>query len=411
MAATGSPITVVEETPTPVRRAAVLAIGTANPSHCVRQDEFADWYFRVTKSDHLAMLKDKMKRICGKSGIKKRHILPTEEMLNAHPQILDRAVPSLNARMGIAADALPEVAAAAAAEAIAEWGRPASHITHLVVTTSTGGAAAPGIDLRLAALLSLHPAVQRTLLYLHGCGGGASALRVAKDLAENTRGVRVLVVAVETGATAFRPPDEAHLEELVGAALFADGAGSAIVGAIADDDPAVQESRPIFHLVSAAQVTMPETARAVELRLGEVGVEYRLSAVLPSLVRDSIGRCLMDTLAPRGLAGGGWNEMFWAVHPGSRAILDSYEAALGLEPKKLAASRCVLSDYGNMLGATIFFVLDEMRRRRRRRLGEGGDDEEEEGDQKCVWGVMSALGPGITVETMVLRAAGVVDEH
>jgi len=30
----------------------------------VRQDEFTDWYFRVTKSDHLTERKAKMKRMC-----------------------------------------------------------------------------------------------------------------------------------------------------------------------------------------------------------------------------------------------------------------------------------------------------------------------------------------------------------
>jgi hypothetical protein len=44
--------------------AAVLAIGTAVPANCIRQDEFTDWYFRVTKSDHLAKLNAKMKRMC-----------------------------------------------------------------------------------------------------------------------------------------------------------------------------------------------------------------------------------------------------------------------------------------------------------------------------------------------------------
>jgi hypothetical protein len=44
--------------------AAVLAIGTANPANCVLQEEFPDWYFRVTRSDHLVKLKAKMKRIC-----------------------------------------------------------------------------------------------------------------------------------------------------------------------------------------------------------------------------------------------------------------------------------------------------------------------------------------------------------
>lgn len=32
--------------------AAVLGIGTANPPHFVLQNEFADYYFRVTNKDH-----------------------------------------------------------------------------------------------------------------------------------------------------------------------------------------------------------------------------------------------------------------------------------------------------------------------------------------------------------------------
>jgi hypothetical protein len=44
--------------------AAVLAIGTANPESFKLQDDYADYYFRVTKSEHHADLKDKLKRIC-----------------------------------------------------------------------------------------------------------------------------------------------------------------------------------------------------------------------------------------------------------------------------------------------------------------------------------------------------------
>jgi hypothetical protein len=45
--------------------AAMLAIGTANPTGTVvPQDEFADSFFRATKSEHLTELKEKLKRIC-----------------------------------------------------------------------------------------------------------------------------------------------------------------------------------------------------------------------------------------------------------------------------------------------------------------------------------------------------------
>ena len=36
--------------------AAVLAIGTANPASCMLQNDYADYYFRVTNSDHLPEL-------------------------------------------------------------------------------------------------------------------------------------------------------------------------------------------------------------------------------------------------------------------------------------------------------------------------------------------------------------------
>jgi hypothetical protein len=44
--------------------AAVLAIGTANPPNCVSQEEYPDYYFRVTRSEHLTDLKQKLKNMC-----------------------------------------------------------------------------------------------------------------------------------------------------------------------------------------------------------------------------------------------------------------------------------------------------------------------------------------------------------
>lgn len=90
-----------------------------------------------------------------------------------------------------------------------------------------------------------------------------------------------------------------------------------------------------------------------------------------------------------------WNDLFWVVHPGQVGILDRIDEVLQLKPEKLSASRRVLSDYGNM-GATVIFVLNEMRRQRC--LSPHPDELDD-------WGVLIAFGPGITAETMVLRGA------
>ena len=73
----------------------------------------------------------------------------------------------------------------------------------------------------------------------------------------------------------------------------------------------------------------------------------------------------------------------WAIHPGGRAILDKVESALGLEPDRLAASRRVLKDYGNMSSATILFVLKEV-------LAAATAGE---------YVYATAFGPGLTVES------------
>ncbi|GJN25471.1 hypothetical protein PR202_gb13300 [Eleusine coracana subsp. coracana] len=80
----------------------MLAIGTSNP---VNLDKYAYWFFRFTKSDHHANLKDKLKRIYTdeKSG---HH---TEGMIDGHPEFLEPAVPSHSTRLDIATNTMPEL--------------------------------------------------------------------------------------------------------------------------------------------------------------------------------------------------------------------------------------------------------------------------------------------------------------
>nr|CAB3498855.1 unnamed protein product [Digitaria exilis] len=360
--------------------ATVLGIGTANPPNCVRQEDYADYYFRATKSEHLADLKAKFRRICHKSAISKRYFHHTEELLECYPELTNRKSPSLDVRQDILATAVPELTAAAAADAITEWGRPATEITDLVVSTSSG-AHLPGVDFHLANLLGLLPSVRRTMIYMNGCAGGSAALRVAKDIAENNRDARVLVASADLSLVFFRAPDETHVDTLIMQALFGDGAGAVVVGA----DP-ISGERPGFEMVSASQTTVPGSRNIALGQLREDGLLFHLSKEIPSL------RCVGDALAPLG-AFTSWNELFWVVHPGGPAILDSVEEGLGLDPRKLEASRRVLRDYGNLAGPSVIFVLDELRRQR---------------DEMNEIGVMVGLGPGpgLTVETMALRAMG-----
>ena len=71
--------------------------------------------------------------------------------------------------------------------------------------------------------------------------------------------------------------------------------------------------------------------------------------------------------------------------------------SVGVNKEKLAASRHVLDQYGNMSSACVLFILDQVRRssvsRGAATTGEGQE-----------WGVLLGFGPGLTCETVVMRS-------
>ncbi|KAH7670121.1 Naringenin-chalcone synthase protein [Dioscorea alata] len=370
--------------------ATILAIGTATPAHCVYQAEYPDYYFRITNSNHLSDLKEKFKRMCEKSMIKKRYMHLTEELLKENPNMCAYMAPSLDARQDMVVVEVPKLGKEAATKAIKEWGQPKSRITHLVFCT-TSGVDMPGADYQLTKLLGLRPSVKRFMMYQQGCFAGGTVLRLAKDLAENNRGARVLVVCSEITAVTFRGPSDTHLDSLVGQALFGDGAAAMIIGA----DPDTSIERPLFEMVSAAQTILPDSEGAIDGHLREVGLTFHLLKDVPGLISKNIEKSLAEAFEPLGISD--WNSIFWIAHPGGPAILDQVEMKLGLDPKKMKATRHVLNEYGNMSSACVLFILDEMRKR----SAEEGKITTGEGLE---WGVLFGFGPGLTVETVVLHS-------
>lgn len=222
--------------------------------------------------------------------VKTRYVVMSEEILRAYPELAREEGegkgeggrrPTVKQRMEISNKAVTQMAAEASAACIASWGRPLSAITHLVYVSSSE-ARFPGGDLHLARALGLGADVRRVMLSFTGCSGGVAGLRVAKDLAESARGARVLLATAETTVVSFRPPSTARTYDLVGVALFGDGAGAAVVGA---DDDGVAEGveTPLFELSAAAQRFLPGTEKTIDGRLTEEGINFQLGRELPQV--------------------------------------------------------------------------------------------------------------------------------
>nr|QDF63004.1 chalcone isomerase [Lindsaea orbiculata] len=391
--------------------ASVLAMGSATPPHIFLQKDYPDFFFRVTQSDHMTDLKRKFERICERSNIRKRHLYLTEELLRSNPSMCEHWGESFDVRQQYMLKEIPRLGSEAAEKALAEWGRPRSSVTH-VVFCSTGGMDLPGADLAMSKLLGLMPTVRRVMLYSQGCFGGGTSLRVAKDLAENNNGARVLVVCSEITAITFRGPNEEQVDSLVGQALFSDGAAALVVGA----DPIPQLERPWFQIHWAGSYIFPESEGAIAGHWKQVGLTFHLKKTVPALVAKNLPAVLADLLQnlssvekhkheefrfkQAGAYGGsvkGPNDIFWITHPGGPAILDQMELAMKLRPEKLGATRHMLAEYGNMSSASVLFIMEHMR-------NDSVENKKGTSGEGMQWGALVSFGPGVTCEALLLES-------
>ncbi|CAL1392578.1 unnamed protein product [Linum trigynum] len=379
--------------PTP-GKATLLAIGKAFPSQLIPQECLVEGYIRDTKCDDPA-IKEKLERLCKTTTVKRRFTVMSREILDKYPELATEGSPTIRQRLEIANPAVVDMAADASLACIKEWGRPATDITHLVYVSSSE-IRLPGGDLHLATRLGLRSDVGRVMLYFLGCYGGVTGLRVAKDIAENNPGSRVLLATSETTILGFRPPSKARPYDLVGAALFGDGAAAVVVGA---DPVEGKKEEPFMELSYAVQEFLPGTHGVIDGRLSEEGINFKLGRDLPEKIEGKIEEFCRKLMRNGGLdCGVGFNELFWAVHPGGPAILNRLEGKLGLEEGKLDCSRRALMDYGNVSSNTIFYVMEYMREELMKKKERKGGEYKEE------WGLGLAFGPGITFEGLLLRS-------
>ena len=120
--------------------------------------------------------------------------------------------------------------------------------------------------------------------------------------------------------------------------------------------------------------------------IGDNGFEMSLSPEVPSRIAQALPSLTDSFLQPHHIVRNGVSH--WAVHPGGPRILTMVEAALELSSDSLNTSRDILSQYGNMSSATIFFILEQLFAMKK-------TDATHSNKSPCV---AMAFGPGLTTE-------------
>jgi predicted naringenin-chalcone synthase len=334
---------------------AILGIGTAAPPP-LQQEQIAEMAAGLTcRTDQQSAW---LHHVFARSGIKTRGSVLTMdpkgtgvESLQAFyppPRSPQDMGPTTTVRMARYAAEAPPLAQAACLRALDHAQTAASAITHLI-TVSCTGFFAPGLDEALITRLGLPPSVHRIHIGFMGCHAAFNALGAARDAARADPQARILVCCVELCSLHFAYGWDP--QKVVANALFADGAGAAVVGQ--------DEDRPdLWRLRDTASFLIPDSRPDMTWTITHHGFEMTLARTIPEAIARHLESWCAQWLRRHELRIDQVEN--WAVHPGGPKILSAVAEGLALPSDALRLSRRILACHGNMSSATILFILQRM---------------------------------------------------
>ncbi|WP_434384158.1 type III polyketide synthase [Melittangium boletus] len=347
----------------PARRATLLSIASAVPPLALSQQEFFDgalkhWYKDIPHAE----------RIVFNTGVRQRHFTwdPREAFKKGTPGVGDRV--RVFEREGL------RITQQSVEKALGELDR--SRVGAFTMTTNSGYSG-PGLDLFVAKNLGLASSIRRTFVGHMGCFAAFPVLRTAMDSVAARPDELVIANASEYSSLQFHTtPDP---EQVVIHGLFGDASCTVVVGS-APDGEGVQFLR-------SHTEQLYDTHELMAWNIHNDGFRMVLSPYVPFVLAEHVDRILERLLGPEGLTQKDITR--WLIHPGGPKILEGLARQLKLDKASMRASWHVLGEYGNCGATTALLVLEEALKTDKPQRGE--------------YGVMMGFGPGLTVESMLVR--------
>ena len=254
--------------------------------------------------------------------------------------------------------------------------RSAEDVTDLIAVSCTGYSA-PGLDIQLARDLGIPRDVRRVVVGHMGCFGALVGLRQGVAAGRAYPGALAALLSVELSSLHIPPTLDTKV--LTQFALFGDAAAALLLSCDPSaTGPEVIDTYCVADFASADQMSWTIT---------DHGFMMGLSPRVPVTLRRNVSSVVARLLDPHELRIP--DVTHWIVHPGGPSILEVIQTKLELSDEQMAPSWQVLREHGNCSSVTVLLILEELLRSGRTRPGE--------------WCVMMAFGPGLTLETCLLR--------
>jgi len=290
--------------------------------------------------------------------------------------------------------ALMDMAIRAAEQALKLWGGDRSSITHFYWGTMTGGMMSPTLDIHITKRLGLSYDVARTSIEGMGCLTGYRCLNLARETALGNPNARILVLEGDLrSAIGNSLPPKASRVDIVSACLFRDAASAAVVAGSALGG----SEKKYYQMVEGMSRIVPDSGHYVDYReLDDGSLRLHLDKGLPIAVgkaEPDFAKTIIERGRSKGFEVPALQEMDIACHTGGPRVLKEVAEASGVDDEALASSYAVMTQHGNLSGASNMAVLDHHNR------------STEIVDK---WVLCLSMGPGVCIEGILCYRTDVV---
>jgi alpha-pyrone synthase len=377
--------------------ATIESIATGTPKNVIRQSDAARV---VANLPGLKQNRSRIEKLYTNTRIDTRHLALD---LLSEEAIAFSSSGTIQARMELYKENAVPLAEQVARQALASAaGQGADFITdlidavRLIVFVSSTGFIAPGVDTEVIKRLGLRRDIARATVNFMGCAAAMNGLRIASDHVRANPNHKALVICLELSSINAVFEDE--INDVIIHSIFGDGCAAVVVGAC-EDDRAISQGKVIIrdHL----SYLVENTEDGITLGVQDNGITCKLSRQLPEYIENGVGSVIERFLASHDLLKADID--LWAVHPGGTRIIEKSQNSLGLSDRQVADSWEVLRQYGNMLSASVLFVMERM-------LFKSGTDErispfrdKHGATAKLTTGIAFSFSPGVGIEGILFQ--------
>jgi predicted naringenin-chalcone synthase len=342
----------------------MTALSTAVPPLSFAQDEIWDGFFSSWYKD---VVPDSI-NLARQTRVRRRHMAwdPSREIgMNGR---------GTGDRMKAFAHAV-ETVASQAVETVLDRVEQ-DNVSSLVMASCTGYCG-PTPDYLVARKLGMRADLRRTFIGHMGCFAAFNVLKTAIDSVTARPNEVTVGLCAEFSSLQFRP--EPSREQAVIHALFGDAAAAFSLE--------MREPGQGPQILATHTQQSYETADMMTWSVLDDGFRMTLSPYVPFVLAGSIEAFVDELCRKAGVEREAVKH--WAIHPGGPKIVEMVAQKLGITERQLQATWHVLSEYGNCSSATVLMVLKQLIEADKPQPGE--------------LGVMMAFGPGLTMESALVR--------